>query len=29
MNALKACKDQRGAWTVGKTDRNLKTSTTA
>ncbi len=28
MNALKACKDQR-AWTVGKTDRNLKKSTTA
>ena len=25
----KACKDQRGAWTVGKTDRNLKKSITA
>ncbi len=29
MNALKACKDQRRTWTVGKTDRNLKKSTTA
>ena len=25
----KACKDQRGVWTVGKTDRNLKKQTTA